>query len=105
MPEQSGTLRTFMDTQKKYITFKQSDWQEHKPFNWQLEEINDAVVLRRQDFLAAPLLQLYAETLKMTQKILIESGEIEAAQALEPSLIYFLEQASKARKEARKLPD
>jgi len=67
------------------------------------EEVEDAVVIRRQDKFAPPALDAYANAITMV----IEAGNLAlpSRQRLQSIADYFHDQASKAWTESRKLPD
>lgn len=102
---------------EKYLVVKKSEVQErlgyfHRNPNLcdgiqvvQGLELPDAVVIRRQDLLAAGQFDLYADQIALCRRVLIESGAFEAASQLEVQESYFRDQAALAKVEGKKLPD
>jgi hypothetical protein len=90
----------------KYIVFKRSEWgQVAGP----AQEVEDAVVIRRQDVFAPPALDAYANAIQ----VVIETLQLDASEPRTFELMgrlqyiadYFHDQAAKSWSEQRKLPD
>lgn len=94
---------------RKYVVVKRDGyeaWKRKTGYTLEgVEEVPDAVVIRRQDFLSVGILELYATNISMIRQILIETGAFDEAAQLKVQQDYFDAQASAARVEARKLPD
>ena len=93
-----------MDDENKYIVFKREDfesmvWGNSQYFNY---EIKDAVVLRRQDKFASPLLATYAAMIGL---VAMEHPDSKKQAELLAIADYFEEQAKLAAEEGHKLPD
>jgi hypothetical protein len=86
----------------KYITFKRDEFFAEGT----ALEIEDAVVIRRQDIFAPPALDAYANAITCVVEVLT-NGTVPTGRtlALQDIADYFSDQAAKAWTEQRKLPD
>lgn len=86
----------------KYITFKRAEfknWLRNSSPDWEKLEIEDAVVIRRQDLFASPALHTYASAIAIAAKFVPEPmGLLRIAD-------YFQRQAELAAEEGFKVPD
>lgn len=103
----------------KYVVFKREDWEEAMPKYLQQqsargysvplpEEVDDAVVMRRQDIFAAPAFRLYAATIAASLAVaakIVAPGMVISNFKLENTAKYFDEQAELSEQEERKVPD
>jgi hypothetical protein len=108
-----------MRTDDKYIVFKREDWEEDLlPYVGQQkargypvplpEEVDDAVVMRRQDIFAAPAFRLYAATISASLVVaakIVAPGMVISNSTLEGIALYFDGQAELSEQEIRKVPD
>jgi hypothetical protein len=95
----------------KYITFKRDEFT-----HWWMQasvggiahtipsprEVEDAVIMRRQDFFASPCLATYASMIALVAK---NVSDAEQAKTLLGVADYFQEQSELAAEEGWKLPD
>lgn len=91
----------------KYIVFKREDWEDAVRAG-ELPEVEDAVVIRRQDIFAPPALDCYANSIQTAIEMLqatAMSGNVDGIAELRDIADYFAEQAAKSWSEQRKLPD
>lgn len=65
----------------------------------------DAVVIRRQDFFAAPALHTYANSIGLAARLAHAAPEQKVAKRLQSIADYFHEQAVLADEEGFKIPD
>jgi hypothetical protein len=89
----------------KYVTFKRVEFIEmvkHNILDWNEIEVNDAVVIRRQDYFAAPALATYASMIA-TALVLIDDPKRTAQ--LTVIADYFQRQSEIAGDESWKFPD
>lgn len=101
-----------MTTDEKYVVFKKEDWErwqrlelERTVFAYNLPvPLEDAVVLRHQDFLAAPMLGLYRDMLTMLLKVQKDQRAIDV-EAMQKTADWFDENAAEAADAGWKLPD
>lgn len=86
----------------KYIVFKRDEFMAQGT----AAEIEDAVVIRRQDMFAPPALDCYANAIQTCIEVLT-NGSAPTGRTLQLQGIadYFHDQAAKAWTEQRKLPD
>lgn len=95
---------------KKYVTFKVEEFQEFlermkdKGSAPMPAEVEDAVVIRRQDVFAPPALDSYANSIVVALEALPDGFDHLRAQLREKA-DYFHEQAELAWHTNRKLPD
>lgn len=103
----------------KYVVFKRADWEEEMlPYIGQQkargysapipEEVDDAVVMRRQDIFAAPAFRLYAATIAASLAVaakIVAPGMVISNVRLEDTARYFDGQAELSEQEDRKVPD
>lgn len=86
----------------KYIVFKREEFMAEGT----AAEVEDAVVIRRQDIFAPPALDAYANAIavviEMSKGSSIDGHSIKTLQDIAD---YFADQAAKAWTEQRKLPD
>jgi hypothetical protein len=73
-----------------YVTFKETD------------ELDDAVVIRRQDLFASPCLATYASMIAMVANNITDEEQAKELMAIAD---YFEDQAKLAAEEGYKLPD
>jgi len=94
------------DTDDKYIVFKREDFETHiygDPAPPYIEyELQDAVVIRRQDKFASPALATYAACIAM---VAMEHPDPQTKAELLAISDYFEDQAKLAADEGFKLPD
>jgi hypothetical protein len=95
----------------KYIVFKREEWEKAsmQPA-WQHEgpaplPVEDAVVLRLQDAMAAPFIEGYAVNLGAVAQVLRAHGEFAEADRLQRSADYFHERYNESLDMIKKLPD
>lgn len=77
----------------KYIVFKREEWDDHVNINVggpEPAEVEDAVVIRRQDIFAGPALHAYAACIGLTVNLF---GDADLAHRMERIADYFHEQA------------
>ena len=103
------TLNLPEDTDDKYVTFNRRELKrafERKglpfPNFLKMLEINDAVVIRRQDKFASPALATYASMISM---VATNHSDPDVAKELLAIADYFEGQAQLAAAEGYKLPD
>lgn len=92
----------------KYITFKRDEFERHftgTRVHLGVDEVADAVVIRRQDQFAPAALSAYASNIAMAARILKDHGANGEADQLQRVADYFSDQADAAAEEAYKLPD
>lgn len=108
-----------MRTDDKYVVFKREEWEETMlPYVQQQrargypvpmpEEVDDAVVMRRQDIFAAPAFRLYAATISASLVVaakIVAPGMVISNSTLEDIALYFDGQAELSEQEIRKVPD
>ena len=82
----------------KYIVFKRDEFMAEGT----AAELEDAVVIRRQDIFAPPALDAYANAMTC---VIEASADDRMRRQLQPIADYFHDQAAKAWTEERKLPD
>lgn len=108
---------------EKYIVFKRSDWESEKEITvfgvLNGKEVEDAVVIRRQDVFAPPALEAYANTIMASVEGMASIAELadgnldpdaykqsaRMIQALRDIADYFHQQAEASYATKRKLPD
>lgn len=104
---------------EKYVVFKRDEWEEAMNDHLQKEksrgypvpipeEVEDAVVMRRQDIFAAPAFRLYAATIASSLVVaakIVAPGMVISNTKLEDTAKYFDEQAELSEQEERKVPD
>jgi uncharacterized radical SAM superfamily Fe-S cluster-containing enzyme len=97
------------DSDEKYITFNRSQLKTAykkkgitMPGFLKSLEINDAVIIRRQDKFASPCLATYAQMIAMVAE---NTDHADTAKELMAIADYFHEQADLAAHEGWKLPD
>lgn len=104
---------------KKYVVFKKSEWDEvMKPYLGQQgargypvplpDEVEDAVVMRRQDVFAAPAFRVYANSMAASMVVaakLVAPGLHLESETISKIARYFQEQADLSEQEDRKVPD
>ena len=100
--------------EKKYVVFKREDF-EHvlRKFSSGTGELallgevelNDAVVIRRQDVFAPPALDAYANAITLAAELLEKSGVDNDHHGLREIADYFHAQAALSWDTDRKLPD
>ena len=104
---------------EKYVVFKREDWEAARAavaagyeavevvHGLELEEVQDAVVIRRQDVFAAPALDAYANSIRVALEadVMMTSEANPRRKALERTADYFHEQAVLAWETDRKVPD
>lgn len=93
-----------------YIVFKRDEWYDavaapNRHAIEDLEPVKDAVVIRRQDEIAPPVLDLYAGVYNVFAEMLRRHGEDAEAKHVQASADYFHQQAATAWQIKRKLPD
>lgn len=93
----------------KYVVFKREDFErlmdEDRPHMYAAAlEVEDAVVIRRQDLFAGPALSSYAHSIAIAVKV-AENPKNDQVKALRRIADYFHEQAILADAEGWKLPD
>lgn len=72
------------------------------------DEVDDAVVMRRQDVFAAPLFRVYANSIAASMVVaakLVAPGLHLKSESLSQIAAYFQEQAELSESENRKVPD
>lgn len=94
----------------KYVTFKREEYQRHTDPGVQKElrelEIQDAVVIRRQDKFASPALATYAAMIAIVASEIPEIGDLTyKKEELLQIADYFEDQARLAAEEGWKVPD
>jgi hypothetical protein len=81
----------------KYIVFKRADWLRYEVEGPPPTEVEDAVVIRRQDIFAGPAFHAYAACISMVHSIYpmppLDQDELDRVEALKRSADYFHEQA------------
>lgn len=97
---------------KKYVVFKQEEWDEWKRGNGRYQntpdEVEDAVVMRRQDVFAAPAFRVYANSMAASMVVaakLVAPGLHLESETISKIARYFQEQAELSESEDRKVPD
>lgn len=86
----------------KYIVFKRDEFLA----DGTAAELEDAVVIRRQDVFAPPALDAYANAIQCVVEVLANNTPATGRSAqLQTIADYFHDQAAKAWSEQRKLPD
>lgn len=115
--EKIGALLDSEDAlrQPKYVVMKIDDWQEawRKHFLITREEfeklfLQDCIIIRRQDFFAAPALYAYANSIHVAIKAMKADPagyNEEVVQRLSRIADYFMYEAGLAEEEGRKVPD
>lgn len=95
----------------KYVVFKREDFErlmdEDRPHMYAAAlEVEDAVVIRRQDLFAGPALHSYAHSIALAARI-VQTGNAsrDEEKRLQQIADYFHEQALLADAEGYKLPD
>lgn len=109
-----------MYNNEKYVVFKREDWeggdlesyisqQRARGYPVPLpEEVDDAVVMRRQDIFAAPAFRLYAATIGASLVVaakIVAPGMVISNTKLQDIAQYFDGQAELSEQEARKVSD
>lgn len=103
----------------KYVVFKREEWEESmgtyasqqrsRGYPVPLpDEIDDAVVMRRQDVFAAPLFRIYANSIAASMVVaakLVAPGLHLKSEGLSKIAAYFQRQAELSEEEDRKVPD
>ena len=100
----------------KYVVFKREDWEAHLDQPGCMPEsleVDDAVVIRRQDVFAPPALDAYANLITAAIQISQDAAgfipgvdeELEATKRMREIADYFHEQAQISYDTFRKLPD
>lgn len=104
---------------QKYVVFKKSDWdremkkylqdQQRRGYSVPLpNEVEDAVVMRRQDVFAAPAFRVYANSMAASMVVaakLVAPGLHLESETISKIARYFEEQAELSESEDRKVPD
>lgn len=104
---------------KKYVVFKASEWDEEmkrylrdqKARGYLVplpDEVDDAVVMRRQDVFAAPAFRVYANSMAASMVVaakLVAPGLHLQSETISKIARYFQEQAELSESEDRKVPD
>ena len=104
---------------KKYVVFKTAEWegemqkylqtQKARGYSVPLpDEVEDAVVMRRQDVFAAPAFRVYANSMAASMVVaakLVAPGLHLKSETLSQIARYFEEQAELSESENRKVPD
>lgn len=104
---------------KKYVVFKKADWdaemeryiQQQKARGYPIplpDEVEDAVVMRRQDVFAAPAFRVYANSMAAAMVVaakLVAPGLHLQSETISQIARYFQEQAELSESEDRKVPD
>lgn len=97
----------------KYVTFKRDEFEEAKRagsgrmYNTP-QEVEDAVVIRRQDIFAAPAFRAYSATIASSLVVaakIVAPGMVIHNTGLERISRYFEGQAELSEAEDRKVPD
>lgn len=97
----------------KYVTFKREEFEEAKRagggrmYNIP-NEVEDAVVIRRQDIYAAPAFRAYSATIASSLVVaakIVAPGMVIHNTGLESIARYFERQAELSEQEERKVPD
>lgn len=104
---------------KKYVVFKKTEWDEsmssylsqQKARGYPVplpDEVEDAVVMRRQDVFAAPAFRVYANSMAASMVVaakLVAPGLHLESETISKIARYFEEQAELSEAEDRKVPD
>lgn len=104
---------------KKYVVFKKDEWDEAMASYLKRQqaqgypvplpdEVEDAVVMRRQDVFAAPAFRVYANSMAAAMVVaakLVAPGLHLQSETLSQIARYFQEQAELSELENRKVPD
>jgi hypothetical protein len=67
--------------------------------------VDDAVVIRRQDIFAAPMLECYAASISVAADVIQQRGDEVGTKGLRKIADYFQRQADEARDTTSKVPD
>jgi hypothetical protein len=102
-----------MSEPNKYVVFKRDEWEQWKQERvsdigtTNPDEVEDAVVIRRQDVFAPPALDAYANAINVALELPSERSiaGIEQAKKLRDIADYFHEQAKLSWDTHRKVPD
>lgn len=93
---------------EKYIVFKRDEWDAapHRIDVSEPKEIEDAVVIRRQDAFAPPALDAYANAITVALELMTYAiTQCEQSEQLKDIADYFHQQAKMSWEANRKIPD
>jgi hypothetical protein len=93
---------------EKYVVFKRDEWDAapHRIDVSEPKEVEDAVVIRRQDVFAPPALDSYANAITVALELTVHGvSQSKRSKQLRHIADYFHQQAELAWNTERKIPD
>lgn len=112
LPGMEAPVGTVLPVDEKYVVFKRSDWENRSRASLSMlpqQIVKDAVVIRRQDLAAPPILDAYANFYLSLRELLQESPITDEVAthlaACDRLATYFHDQATAAWETNRKWPD